>query len=357
MVTLRVIFGLGVGLLVTKIKTGAGLLRTFFYLPVPRAAGGRRPWRSSSCSTRAPGRSTRSSASSGLPEPGLVQRPGLVEAGAHPAGAVGHRRPDGDLHGRRCSTYRRSSTRRPSSTAPAPGSGSATSRCPTSRRSSCFAVVTGVIQTMQYYTQPFVAGQGRQRASSRAPGSSSSPATRTKSTLTLPQLVYNLGFQRFDIGSACVIALVLFALSMAFTALLMRRAGLLGTDAGASTRLVSSAATPRRRPPATVAHDRARVDGGARARRSPRALFFVLPFVFVALTALMTDEQTLTRDLWPHTWQWHNLVDGLAHPRLRDLVAQHPDLRRARHRADPGLEHPGRLRAGARSGSAAAAWR
>ena len=39
------------------------------------------------------------------------------------------------------------------------------------------------------------------------------------------------------------------------------------------------------------------------------ALFFVLPFVFVALTALMSDQQSLTRDLWPQTWQWHNLVD------------------------------------------------
>ena len=37
------------------------------------------------------------------------------------------------------------------------------------------------------------------------------PGYPDKSTLTLPQLVYNLGFQRFDTGSACVIALVLFA--------------------------------------------------------------------------------------------------------------------------------------------------
>jgi multiple sugar transport system permease protein len=51
------------------------------------------------------------------------------------------------------------------------------------------------------------------------------PGYPDKSTLTLPQLVYNLGFQRFDYGSACVVALVLFALSMAFTALLMRRKG------------------------------------------------------------------------------------------------------------------------------------
>src|SRR3954470_117005 len=38
-------------------------------------------------------------------------------------------------------------------------------------------------------------------------------------------------------------------------------------------------------------------------------MFFVLPFVFVVLTALMTDEQSLTRNLWPNPFQWHNLID------------------------------------------------
>jgi multiple sugar transport system permease protein len=38
-------------------------------------------------------------------------------------------------------------------------------------------------------------------------------------------------------------------------------------------------------------------------------LLFVLPFVFIVLTALMTDQQSLTRDLWPHPFAWHNLVD------------------------------------------------
>jgi multiple sugar transport system permease protein len=36
------------------------------------------------------------------------------------------------------------------------------------------------------------------------------------------------------------------------------------------------------------------------------ALFFVLPFVFVVLTSLMSDHQTLTRDLVPDTWEWGN---------------------------------------------------
>jgi multiple sugar transport system permease protein len=39
------------------------------------------------------------------------------------------------------------------------------------------------------------------------------------------------------------------------------------------------------------------------------ALLFALPFVFIALTALMSDQQSLTRDLWPHPFAWHNLVD------------------------------------------------
>ena len=62
------------------------------------------------------------------------------------------------------------------------------------------------------------------------------------------------------------------------------------------------------------------------------ALLFVLPFVFVVLTALMSDQQSLTRDLWPHPFEWHNLVDVWHTPGLRDLVAQHAHLRRGRHR-------------------------
>jgi multiple sugar transport system permease protein len=93
-----------------------------------------------------------------------------------------------------------------------------------------FAVVTGVIATMQYYTEPLVAGQV---ASGQIGGSGQQvePGYPGGSTLTLPQLVYNLGFQRFDIGAACVVAMVLFALSMAFAAFLMRRNnGFLGSE-------------------------------------------------------------------------------------------------------------------------------
>ena len=67
----------------------------------------------------------------------------------------------------------------------------------------------------------------------------------------------------------------------------------------------------------------------ARRSASPSALFFLLPFVFVVLTALMSDQQALTRDLWPRHLGVGQLRRRLEHPGLPDLVAQHPALRRA----------------------------
>ncbi|MFG2113367.1 carbohydrate ABC transporter permease [Streptomyces sp. NPDC048718] len=44
------------------------------------------------------------------------------------------------------------------------------------------------------------------------------------------------------------------------------------------------------------------------------ALFFVLPFVFVLLTSLMSDQQALTRDLTPGTFNWGNYRTVLTTP-------------------------------------------
>ncbi|MEV4473540.1 carbohydrate ABC transporter permease [Nonomuraea salmonea] len=38
------------------------------------------------------------------------------------------------------------------------------------------------------------------------------------------------------------------------------------------------------------------------------ALMFLAPIAFIALTALMTDEQALTSDLWPREWNWENIA-------------------------------------------------
>lgn len=45
---------------------------------------------------------------------------------------------------------------------------------------------------------------------------------------------------------------------------------------------------------------------GVHALGVAAALFFVLPFVFLFLTSLMSDSQALTRDLVPDTWEWGN---------------------------------------------------
>jgi len=75
-----------------------------------------------------------------------------------------------------------------------------------------------------------------------------------------------------------------------------------------ATDLRSATALPAEAPPE---HRRRRITFewiGLHAIGIALALLFLLPFVFIALTALMSDQQTLTRDLWPQTWQWHNLV-------------------------------------------------
>ena len=228
MVTLRVIFGLGVGLLVTHIKLGAGLFRTAFYLPylAPPVAA-----------TLAfvfllnPGTGPVNHilGSIGLPQPGWFNDP----AWSKPALTLLALWGVGDL----MVIFMASLLDVPKDQYEAaeldhagPWQRFRFITLPNISPIVLFAVVTGVIQTMQYYTQPLVAAKVASGVIGR-PGQSFEPGYPEKSTLTLPHLVYNLGFQRFDTGSACVVALVLFALAMAFTAVLMRRgSGFLSAD-------------------------------------------------------------------------------------------------------------------------------
>ncbi|MFG3438757.1 carbohydrate ABC transporter permease [Nonomuraea sp. NPDC047897] len=46
------------------------------------------------------------------------------------------------------------------------------------------------------------------------------------------------------------------------------------------------------------------------------ALMFLAPAVFLALTALMTDEQALTSELWPRTWNWVNFATVFTESKL-----------------------------------------
>ncbi|GAA0613749.1 sugar ABC transporter permease [Streptomyces crystallinus] len=222
MVACRVVFGLGIGLLITKIKTGTGVFRTLFYLPYlapPVAAT------LSFVFLLNPGTGPVNSVLSdlGIPAPDWFTDPAWSKPALTMLAVWGV----GDL----MVIFMAALLDVPKEQYEAAELDGASSwqrfrfvTLPNISPIVMFAVVTGIIQTMQYYTQPLVAG----KVASGIIGSSGQqfePGYPDKSTLTLPQLVYNLGFQRFDYGSACVVALVLFALSMAFTALLMRRRG------------------------------------------------------------------------------------------------------------------------------------
>jgi multiple sugar transport system permease protein len=220
MVSLRVVFGLGVGLLITKIRTATGVFRTLFYLPylAPPVAA-----------TMAfafllnPGTGPVNSILEkvGIPAPGWFNDPTWSKPALTLLALWGI----GDL----MVIFMAALLDVPQEQYEAAELDGASAwqrfryvTLPNISPIVMFAVVTGVIQTMQYYTQPLVAGKVASGVIGGS-GQQFEPGYPDKSTLTLPQLVYNLGFQRFDTGSACVIALVLFALAMVFTALLMRR--------------------------------------------------------------------------------------------------------------------------------------
>src|SRR5690349_2345728 len=220
MVTLRVIFGLSLGLLVTKVKTGAGTLRTLFYLPylAPPVAA---TMAFAFLLNPGTGPVNVILGKLGLPQPGWFNDP----AWSKPALTLLALWGIGDLMVIFMAALLDVPTEQYEA-ASLDGAGVVARwryvTVPHLRPILVFAGVTGMIATMQYYTEPLVAGLV---ASGQIGGSGqqTEPGYPGGSTLTLPQLVYNLGFQRFDIGAACVIAMVLFVMSMAFAIVLMRR--------------------------------------------------------------------------------------------------------------------------------------
>jgi multiple sugar transport system permease protein len=93
-----------------------------------------------------------------------------------------------------------------------------------------FSVVTGVIYTMQYYTQAIVAGEVASGHVATA-GTTLDIGYPLGSSLTVPQLIYQQGILNANTGPACVLSILLFAMTMLFTLVLLRRKnGLVGED-------------------------------------------------------------------------------------------------------------------------------
>lgn len=228
MVALRVVFGLGVGLLVTKVKTAAPLFRTVFYLPYlapPVAAT------IAFAFLLNPGTGPVNTLLGrlGIPAPGWFNDPHWSKPALTLLALWGI----GDLMVIFMAALL-DVPREHYEAASLDGAGPVQQfryvTLPAIAPLITFAVVTGVIQTMQFYTQAIVAGKVASGVVD-APGTTFQAGYPAGSTLTLPQLVYSLGFQNFNTGAACVVSLVLFAIAMAFTALLLRRgAGFLSAE-------------------------------------------------------------------------------------------------------------------------------
>jgi multiple sugar transport system permease protein len=65
----------------------------------------------------------------------------------------------------------------------------------------------------------------------------------------------------------------------------------------------------RRRLPASVRRKRFLLAVANHSLLIAAAVAFIAPFVFITLTALMTNDQALSARLWPRPFAWHNFVD------------------------------------------------
>ena len=72
---------------------------------------------------------------------------------------------------------------------------------------------------------------------------------------------------------------------------------------------LESRSVARRKPPAQVRRRRLLVSVADHSLLVAAAIAFLAPFVFIALTALMTNEQALSPKLWPEPFRWSNFVD------------------------------------------------
>jgi multiple sugar transport system permease protein len=86
-----------------------------------------------------------------------------------------------------------------------------------------FAAVTGVIYTLQYFDQAAVAGSIASGQASTGGGVSSGFGYPEGSTFTYPLWLYTVGFRYNALGYANALAVALFAVAFAVTVILLRR--------------------------------------------------------------------------------------------------------------------------------------
>ena len=87
-----------------------------------------------------------------------------------------------------------------------------------------FGAVTGVIAALQYFTEATVAATVASGKANVGEGIGSTLGYPDDSTLTYPQWLFVKGFSDYALGYASALAVLLFAVSVVFTVILLRRA-------------------------------------------------------------------------------------------------------------------------------------
>ncbi|HKP19132.1 MAG TPA: carbohydrate ABC transporter permease [Gaiellaceae bacterium] len=73
--------------------------------------------------------------------------------------------------------------------------------------------------------------------------------------------------------------------------------------------VAAAGALVRRQVPAAIRRRRLLVAVANHSILIAAAIAFLAPIVFITLTALMTDHQALTSELWPHPFHWSNFLE------------------------------------------------
>jgi multiple sugar transport system permease protein len=85
-----------------------------------------------------------------------------------------------------------------------------------------FAVVIGVIEGLQYFTQAYVASTIAGNGATNAAESTNTLGYPENSTLMFPLLLYQQGFRYFNMGYAAAMSVLLFAVAIAVTLVILR---------------------------------------------------------------------------------------------------------------------------------------
>jgi multiple sugar transport system permease protein len=88
-----------------------------------------------------------------------------------------------------------------------------------------FATITGVIETLQYFTQATVAAQVASGQANNGAGTATTLGFPNGSTLTFSQWLYQEGFTNFYLGYASAMSVLMFLIAIGFIVFLLRRSG------------------------------------------------------------------------------------------------------------------------------------